>query len=316
MKIQGRLHNWENSFLSSRGRVIIIKNILNSIPLYMLQACISPKNILMKIERLFTKFHQSHNRRNIHWMSWKRMCKPLKAGGIAFRGMNITIKCNLIKNWMHFKNQDSLWVVYLWRKYCSNFFTSQVAPKPSDSFIWCKMLEHREEAELLSFWDVGKGDIDFQNDHWIGDAPIMNYLGLSRGERWNKAVDFWVDGNWVLPEIISLDIYLMKEITDHKLHANQCDRCFIKLKKARNCMIRSEIFTPVPKDSQVNWGRKIWSHLFKLSMYFFNWCLMHDLLPTDDILKLCGIFLPSVCHLCKIDEESLDHLFFNCSFSK
>ncbi|XP_020594069.1 uncharacterized protein LOC110034126 [Phalaenopsis equestris] len=52
------------------------------------------------------------------------------------------------------------------------------------------------------------------------------------------------------------------------------------------------------------------------SMLFFAWRVLNNLLPTDNILKLKGLKGPSRCHLCKLDQDSRDHLFFKCNFAE
>ncbi|XP_020599172.1 uncharacterized protein LOC110038625 [Phalaenopsis equestris] len=59
--------------------------------------------------------------------------------------------------------------------------------------------------------------------------------------------------------------------------------------------------------------------LYKALKHFsahLSWRLWLFLLPTDDILKMKGLRGPSVCLLCLVEEETLDHLFFYCNFSK
>ncbi|XP_020593312.1 uncharacterized protein LOC110033616 [Phalaenopsis equestris] len=51
-------------------------------------------------------------------------------------------------------------------------------------------------------------------------------------------------------------------------------------------------------------------------MVFFSWRILNDLIPTDDILNLKGLKVPSRCHLCKNNQESSDHLFFRCNFAR
>ncbi|XP_058776262.1 uncharacterized protein LOC131650572 [Vicia villosa] len=45
------------------------------------------------------------------------------------------------------------------------------------------------------------------------------------------------------------------------------------------------------------------------------WRLLHNRLPTDDNLAVCGLQSPSICSLCLEDAESSKHLFFNYSFA-
>lgn len=58
----------------------------------------------------------------------------------------------------------------------------------------------------------------------------------------------------------------------------------------------------------------LFPHIPKYS--FVSWVCAHEKLPTLDKIKGWGIQLPNRCFLCKAEEESLNHLFFNCCFSK
>lgn len=42
---------------------------------------------------------------------------------------------------------------------------------------------------------------------------------------------------------------------------------------------------------------------------------MLNKLPTDDNLKNRGCLLPSMCTLCRRSEESIFHIFFECSYA-
>lgn len=39
-------------------------------------------------------------------------------------------------------------------------------------------------------------------------------------------------------------------------------------------------------------------------------------IATDDNLRKCGMVLPSFCCMCRCSDETVKHLFFQCSFAK
>lgn len=47
-----------------------------------------------------------------------------------------------------------------------------------------------------------------------------------------------------------------------------------------------------------------------------TWLTVQNILTTRDRLRRCNLPVPSSCLLCVSGEESRDHLFFHCSFSK
>lgn len=65
----------------------------------------------------------------------------------------------------------------------------------------------------------------------------------------------------------------------------------------------------------VSWNHIVWfpSHIPKGSL--ITWIAIQNRLSTEDRLVLFGIKNTSCCSFC-FDEESHDHLFFNCPFTK
>lgn len=55
-KIQVSLSGWRGKFMSQGGRLILIRHVLSSIPVYTLATMTPPKLILQQIDRLFSRF--------------------------------------------------------------------------------------------------------------------------------------------------------------------------------------------------------------------------------------------------------------------
>lgn len=49
---------------------------------------------------------------------------------------------------------------------------------------------------------------------------------------------------------------------------------------------------------------------------FFNWTLLKSKILTVENLRKKGILGPSICCLCRVAEESSNHLFLECSFTR
>ncbi|XP_074315333.1 uncharacterized protein LOC141651524 [Silene latifolia] len=49
---------------------------------------------------------------------------------------------------------------------------------------------------------------------------------------------------------------------------------------------------------------------------FMCWLLAHKRLLTQDKLLRMGVIQSNICFLCGLQEESMDHLFFECPFSR
>ncbi|KAL5704559.1 tRNA (guanine(10)-N(2))-methyltransferase [Ranunculus cassubicifolius] len=62
--------------------------------------------------------------------------------------------------------------------------------------------------------------------------------------------------------------------------------------------------------------QSIWLKETPAKVNFFMWLLGRKSLLTDEYIKYTGKCFPSRCELCGQDEETLEHLFVDCVFSK
>ncbi|XP_019233205.1 PREDICTED: uncharacterized protein LOC109213823 [Nicotiana attenuata] len=119
-KIVKRISGWQGRLLSYGGKVVIIKNVLQSLPLYTLSAMSPPKATLNLIEKHFSRFlwGSSGDKNKFHWSSWKNLCVPKEEGGIGIRRMEDINEICSIKRWWRFRTCPYLWVEYLRARYC------------------------------------------------------------------------------------------------------------------------------------------------------------------------------------------------------
>ena len=65
---------------------------------------------------------------------------------------------------------------------------------------------------------------------------------------------------------------------------------------------------------------KIWALIWKIKLpqkiWTFIWILLHDCLPTLQLLKIRGISDDKLCPMCNYEEESASHLFLLCPFAR
>ncbi|XP_021837875.2 uncharacterized protein [Spinacia oleracea] len=66
----------------------------------------------------------------------------------------------------------------------------------------------------------------------------------------------------------------------------------------------------------VAWKRIICNSKATPKASFIVWLALQKRLPTKDMLRSWGMSISSSCELCQAADESLDHMFFDCSVSK
>lgn len=88
-RIQARLVGWNSRFLSFGGRLVLLKSVLTSLPVYALSFFKAPTGIISSIESLFNKFFWggSEDHRKISWIGWKTICSRKEYGGLGVRRM-------------------------------------------------------------------------------------------------------------------------------------------------------------------------------------------------------------------------------------
>lgn len=71
-----------------------------------------------------------------------------------------------------------------------------------------------------------------------------------------------------------------------------------------------------PAGPTVLWYSQIWFKERIPKLAFMAWLTVKDRLTTSDRLISWNILVPASCLLCLNGDESRDHLFFHCNFSK
>lgn len=94
-RISCKLQSWKGKLLSFRGRAVLIKHVLQSVPIYCLSVMNPPMSVMNTIQRGFAKLFRSGciGGRGRHWIKWKILCLPEEEGGLGFR-MLLDMSCS------------------------------------------------------------------------------------------------------------------------------------------------------------------------------------------------------------------------------
>ncbi|XP_021860920.1 uncharacterized protein [Spinacia oleracea] len=71
-----------------------------------------------------------------------------------------------------------------------------------------------------------------------------------------------------------------------------------------------------PVGAQVGWKRLICNSHASPKSTFIMWLAVQNRLATKDRLIRWQLNIDGTCGLCQLESESLEHLFFSCSYSK
>ena len=120
-KISQKILCWCHRYLSFGGRLTLVKSILEAIPVHIFQVLEPTKGALRLLEQVLARyFWGSCNTTNkTHWIKWKDVCRPTSEGGLGIRCMADTVEACSYKLWWRFREQNSLWAQYMYKKYWS-----------------------------------------------------------------------------------------------------------------------------------------------------------------------------------------------------
>eukprot|EP00253_Pinus_taeda_P033170 PITA_33170 len=86
-KLEAKLFLWTHGSLNMASRVVLIKAILQSMPLYLFSLLAVPKWVVKAIRNLQRNFLWGSSGHNKKWalVKWEKVCLPKKSGGIGIR---------------------------------------------------------------------------------------------------------------------------------------------------------------------------------------------------------------------------------------
>ena len=95
-KVVTRLSGWKGRFLSMVGRLTLTKAVLSSIPVHTMSVISLSKGTLEKLDRISRDFlwGNTMEKRKQHLLSWEKVCRPKKAGGLGIKAagdMNLAL---------------------------------------------------------------------------------------------------------------------------------------------------------------------------------------------------------------------------------
>lgn len=107
-RMSGKLQAWKGKLTSYAGRAILIKHVLQSIPIHCLSVMNPPLNVINSIQRMFAQFFWSTHigGKSRHWVKWSKQCLPEEEGGLGFRNLKDVSMALFCKLWWNFRTKD------------------------------------------------------------------------------------------------------------------------------------------------------------------------------------------------------------------
>lgn len=170
-KVWKRILLWGENHLSVGGKEILIKSVLQAIPVYVMGIFKIPDSVCDELTKAVRNFWWGADRekRKTHWRAWDTLIKPKQCGGMGFRDFKLFNQALLARQaWRILDNLNSLCARVLKAKYFPNGSIIDTSFGGNSSPGW-KGIEYG--LELLKkgiIWRVGNGhSIRIWRDPWL-----------------------------------------------------------------------------------------------------------------------------------------------------
>ncbi|KAG7558509.1 Reverse transcriptase domain [Arabidopsis thaliana x Arabidopsis arenosa] len=338
-RIRQRACSWSSKFLSSAGKVVMLKSVLATMPAYSMSCFKLPGSLYKRIQSALTRFwwDASMEKKKMCWVSWKALTKAKREGGLGFRDLQCFNDALLAKlSWRILTKPDCLLAKTLLGKYChkSKFLDCQVPS--SSSHGWRGICIGKELLKSQLGRVLGDGKLtSLWYDPWLSLNTPTKPMGPPTDDTQNIRVAHLISPDtldWdrekirqILPELES-NILELKPST-----LGASDRYAWLPAKNGSYNTKSGYFESLNRlkvlEEQLplggnqsetqgfDWTKDVWNIRTSPKIKFFLWKVMRGALPLGENLKARNIMPTKGCPFCEQDESAL-HLFFRCTFAK
>lgn len=160
-RIRQRAHGWTTRFLSSAGKLVLLKLVLAALPTYTMSCFKLPKSLCKQIQSVLTRFwwDMKPELRKMCWVSWDKLTLPKNVGGLGFREIEQFNDALLAKHaWCLLKDPSSLLGQTLLNKYCKYDGLLDCSAPNSASHGWRGVLARRDILKKGLGWSIGTGE--------------------------------------------------------------------------------------------------------------------------------------------------------------
>lgn len=174
-----------------------------------------------------------------------------------------------------------------------------------DSAIWKRVLQSRTFVEKHLRWFIGKGQIDAYRDKWLDIQVPISDIQL-------KVRDLYFEDrlhDQLVKEQLGDDVY--NEIIMKNIRLTPKSDKLIWIGTRSGKFILNSAWGLLRYRSMISYLHKnAWSKFIPQKISIFIWKVLHNVVPTDMVVKKRGVIMVSKCSCCILDPriETTNHL--------
>ncbi|XP_057802933.1 uncharacterized protein LOC131018226 [Salvia miltiorrhiza] len=315
-RIVQKFSRWKGLHLSIAGRLCLIRSVIQSSVIHSMMVYRWPKSLLHSLDKKCRNFLWTGriDQRPSCPVGWSRVCAIRQEGGLGLRAFGLMNKSFMMKlAWKCIKGTDFAYSI-LRTRYLTSFGHAKSSLLSSP--IWTSIRENVSELVENSYSFIGDGSSTyFWLDDWLGyklvdklQVPYFMHEFLHQSVAdyyfegvWHFSEDFFVQFPDTVCDILLLPIGESEDLRFWK-HSVRGD--------VTAALAYSHACHSFPK---VHWGDWIWENYIPVRRSIVCWRIIQNRLPTLDVLIRQGILGPNRCSICGAAEETISHLFWECS---
>ncbi|KAG8060373.1 hypothetical protein GUJ93_ZPchr0002g26796 [Zizania palustris] len=327
-KVEKRLSCWKGKLLDIGSRLILLNSCISSIPLYMLSFYEIPKGVLKRIDACRSRllWQEGQGARKYHLENWAMICSPKDYGGLGvldLKWMNIA----LMGKWLwKFETESGIWQTLLSNKYSRHKKPlCLMESKMGDSQFWKTLMRIKPLYRKFCRMKIGNGEnISFWEDTWVGNKPLS--------EMYHDLFITCFIKHMTVAEVFKSNWNVLKFRRDL---VGSRFQSWIKMKRECSSIVLSDtkdsvlwsltskgtftvssFYLALKTQNLVKRRNVVWGLKVPLKIKIFLWlAYKNKILTRDNLVKRGWKGDIKNCVFC-CREESVQHLFFDCSVAK
>jgi hypothetical protein len=324
-----RILSWKNRFLSFAGRLQLIKSVLLSMHIYWCSVFMLPARIVKELESKMTGFLwcQGKLQTGKAKVSWKAICAPKGEGGLGIRrirDMNKALLASLI--WRLISRQKSLWVAWVYSYHLHDRTFWNYKQRNNCCWSWRKLCQLRPVFRQHFWYLIGDGSqTNAWYDQWDKIGPLGNVVTTRDIYRAGFSItstvaDLFVQGVWSLPIEWGNKYAVIKQVRPPIIHLNESDQVQWSVGDVLHQFSVNIAWDAIrTRNQEFRWKHLIWFSQCIPKHAFVLWLILREKLVTHDKIRVWNYKRNDMsllcCLLCYSEEETHNHLFFNCKYS-
>lgn len=160
-KFENRLNSWKSKLLNHAGRLILLKTVLESLPVYAMGTVILPNKVISKLNAIMRNFFWGgvDDRRHMPYVAWKTITTPKGMGGLGLRSLKEMNQSLVAKNiWKIASGAEVSWVKLVQAKYFPRGCFWMTNRTHTCSKLWSQMVHLEPFLQQHFLWKIGTGE--------------------------------------------------------------------------------------------------------------------------------------------------------------